>query len=278
VSRISAASEAAICDNTPSSINAWEAARETMAGHSKWANIRHRKSRQDARRGKLFTRLIREITVAARNSGGEIASNPRLRAAVDNALSANMTRETIERAVARGAGGSDGDNYEEIRYEGYGPGGAAVMVDCVTDNRNRTVAEVRHAFAKCGGNLGTDGSVAYLFKKVGLLSYGPDRDEDELMAAALEAGADDVLVQEEGAFEVLTDPDQFTEVKAAMSDAGFTPESGEVTMRAAINAALDEEDAQRMIRLLDMLEELDDVQKVYSNASISDEILTRLST
>lgn len=247
-----------------------------MAGHSKWANIRHRKSRQDARRGKLFTRLIREITVAARSSGGDIVSNPRLRAAVDNALSANMTRDTIARAIARGAGDNDGDNYEEIRYEGYGPGGAAVMVDCVTDNRNRTVAEVRHAFTKCGGNLGTDGSVAYLFKKVGLLSYGADREEDELMAAALEAGADDVLMQEEGAFEVLTDPDQFTEVKAAMSIAGFTPESGEVTMRAAINAALDEEDAQRMIRLLDMLEELDDVQKVYSNASISDEILARL--
>ncbi len=247
-----------------------------MAGHSKWANIRHRKGKQDARRGKLFTRLIREITVAARSSGADIGSNPRLRAAVDNALASNMTRDTIDRAIARGAGGTDGDNYEEIRYEGYGPGGVAVMVDCVTDNRNRTVAEVRHAFSKCGGNLGTDGSVAYLFKKVGLLALGAGLDEDTVMAAALDAGADDVLLQDDGSFEVLTNPDQFTEVKAAMIAAGVTPDSGEVTMRAATNSALEEDDAQRMMRLLDMLEEQDDVQKVYSNASISEEILARL--
>lgn len=247
-----------------------------MAGHSKWANIRHRKGRQDAKRGKLFTRLIREITVAARTGGADIGASPRLRAAVDNALSANMTKDTIERAIARGAGGTDGENYEEIRYEGYGPGGTAVMVDCVTDNRNRTVAEVRHAFSKCGGNLGTDGSVGYLFKKVGLLSYPYGTDEDALMAAALEAGADDVLTQDDGSIEVLTDPDQFTEVKAAMIAGGLAPDSGEVTMRAASNSELDDEDAQRMLRLLDMLEELDDVQKVYSNASISDAILASL--
>jgi YebC/PmpR family DNA-binding regulatory protein len=247
-----------------------------MAGHSKWANIRHRKGRQDAKRGKLFTRLIREITVAARSGGADIGSNPRLRAAVDNALGANMTKDTVERAIARGAGGSDAENYEEIRYEGYGPGGTAVMVDCMTDNRNRTVAEVRHAFSKCGGNLGTDGSVGYLFRKVGLLSYPHGTDEDALMAAALEAGAEDVLEQDDGSFEVLTEPDRYTEVKAGMIRAGFAPETGEVTMRATANSALDEEDAQRMLRLIDMLEELDDVQKVYSNASISDAVLATL--
>ena len=247
-----------------------------MAGHSKWANIRHRKSRQDAKRGKLFTRLIREITVAARTGGGDISANPRLRAAVDNALGANMTKDTVERAIARGAGGLDSDNYEEIRYEGYGPGGTAVMVDCMTDNRNRTVAEVRHAFSKCGGNLGTDGSVAYLFKKVGLLSYPTDVGEDAVMAAALDAGADDVIVNEDKTIEVLTDPDQFPQVKDRMTAAGLAPEAAEVTMRAGNHSELDDDCAQKMIRLLDMLEDLDDVQKVYSNASISDEILASL--
>ncbi|MGE0486733.1 MAG: YebC/PmpR family DNA-binding transcriptional regulator [Gammaproteobacteria bacterium] len=247
-----------------------------MAGHSKWANIRHRKGRQDAKRGRLFTRLIRETTVAARMGGGDASSNPRLRAAVDAALAANMPKDTIERAIARGAGAMDGENYDEIRYEGYGPGGAAVMVDCMTDNRNRTVAEVRHAFSKCGGNLGTDGSVAYLFTKVGLLSFEAGVGEDALMEAALEAGADDVVVAEDGSAEVLTDPDEFSDVRERMIAAGFEPESAEITMRAAINNEIEQDDAQKMLRLLDMLEDLDDVQKVYSNASISDEILAAL--
>jgi YebC/PmpR family DNA-binding regulatory protein len=247
-----------------------------MAGHSKWANIRHRKGRQDAKRGKLFTRLIRETTVAARMGGGDPGSNPRLRAAVDNALAANMPKDTIERAIARGTGGTDGDNYEEIRYEGYGPGGTAVMVDCLTDNRNRTVAEVRHAFTKCGGNLGTDGSVAYLFKKQGLLSFGADIDEERLMEAALDAGAEDVVTNDDGSFDILTTADEFPSVKDHLANAGFVPESADVTMRADVNNAIDADDAQRMIRLLDMLEDLDDVQKVYSNASISEEILATL--
>lgn len=247
-----------------------------MAGHSKWANIKHRKGKQDAKRGKLFTRLIREITVAARTGGGDASSNPRLRAAIYDALSSNMTKDTVERAVARGAGGVDGDNYEEIRYEGYGPGGVAVIVDCMTDNRNRTVAEVRHAFSKCGGNLGTDGSVAYQFKKVGLLDYPQGTDEDAVMSAALDAGADDVIVHDDGSIEVLTGPDQFSEVKDAMVAAGFEPENAEVTMRAAIQSELDADNAQKMVRLLDMLEDLDDTQKVYSNASISDEIMATL--
>ena len=247
-----------------------------MAGHSKWANIRHRKGKQDAKRGKLFTRLIREITVAARTGGADIGSNPRLRAALDNALSANMTRDTVERAIARGAGANEADNYEEIRYEGYGPGGTAVMVDCMTDNRKRTVAEIRHAFAKCGGNLGTDGSVAYLFKKVGLLSYGGDIDEDALMTAALDAGADDVIVHDDQSIDLLTPPDQFGPIKDAMAAAGFAPDAAEVTMRAATQNELDNDDAQKMVRLLDMLEDLDDTQKVYSNASIADDLMATL--
>ena len=247
-----------------------------MAGHSKWANIRHRKGRQDAKRGKLFTRLIREITVAARMGGGDASSNPRLRAAIDNALSNNMPKDTIERAIKKGCGELDGESYDEIRYEGYGPGGIAVMVDCMTDNRNRTVAEVRHAFTKCGGNLGTDGSVAYMFTKVGLLSYPADAGEDAVMEAALEAGADDVVVNDDGSIDVLTDPDAFSDVKAAMDETGLASENAEVTMRPDNNADLGADDAQKMIRLLDMLEELDDTQKVYSNASISDEILASL--
>ncbi|MCC6706128.1 MAG: YebC/PmpR family DNA-binding transcriptional regulator [Gammaproteobacteria bacterium] len=247
-----------------------------MAGHSKWANIKHRKGKQDAKRGKLFTRLIREITVAARTGGGDASSNPRLRAAIYDALNANMTKDTVERAVARGAGDNEADNYEEIRYEGYGPGGVAVIVDCMTDNRNRTVAEVRHAFSKCGGNLGTDGSVAYMFKKVGLLDYAKGSDEDAVMSAALDAGADDVIVNDDGSIEVLTGPDQFSEVKDAMVAAGFEPENAEVTMRAANQSELDADNAQKMVRLLDMLEDLDDTQKVYSNASISDEIMASL--
>ena len=247
-----------------------------MAGHSKWANIRHRKSRQDAKRGKIFTRLIREITVAARLGGGDASANPRLRAAVDNALSNNMTKDTINRAISKGAGGGEGDNYDEIRYEGYGPGGIAVMVDCMTDNRNRTVAEVRHAFSKSGGNLGTDGSVAYLFAKVGLLSYPSGADEDAIMEAALEAGAEDVVVNDDTSIDVITDPDDFSDVKDAMTSHGFEPDSAEVTMRAETSTALGAEDAEKMLRLLDNLEELDDTQKVYSNADISEDILNEL--
>ncbi len=247
-----------------------------MAGHSKWANIRHRKNKQDARKGKIFTRLIREITVAAKMGGGDAGSNPRLRAAIDAALSNNMTKDTVERAIKRGAGGEDDGNYEELRYEGYGPGGTAVMVDCMTDNRNRTVGEVRHAFSKCGGNLGQDGSVAFLFTKAGVLSYPAGLDEDRVMEAALDAGALDVIAAADGSLEVLTEPDAFGEVKDAMGKAGFAPEAAEVTMRAGTSKALDAEDAQKMVKLLDMLEELDDVQKVYSNAEISDEILNAL--
>ena len=247
-----------------------------MAGHSKWANIRHRKGRQDAKRGKLFTRLIREITVAARMGGGDASANPRLRAAINDALGNNMPKDTIERAVKKGSGELEGESYDEIRYEGYGPGGIAVMVDCMTDNRNRTVAEVRHAFTKCGGNLGTDGSVAYMFTKVGLLSYPADAGEDTVMEAALEAGADDVLVNDDGSIDVLTDPDAFSDVKAAMDETGLVSENAEVTMRPDNNTDLDANDAQKMVRLLDMLEELDDTQKVYSNAAISDDILASL--
>ena len=249
-----------------------------MAGHSKWANIRHRKGRQDAKRGKIFTRLIREITVAAKMGGGDATANPRLRAAVDNALSNNMTKDTIARAISKGAGGTDGENYEEIRYEGYGPGGIAVMVDCMTDNRNRTVAEVRHAFSKSGGNLGTDGSVAYLFQKVGLLSFPVGSDEDVIMEAALEAGANDVIVNDDTTIDVLGDPDHFSDIKDAMAGAGFEPENAEITMRAEISTSLGIDDAEKMIRLLDMLEELDDTQKIYSNADISDEVLAQIDT
>lgn len=248
-----------------------------MAGHSKWANIQHRKGRQDAKRGKLFTKLIREITVAARMGGGDPAANPRLRAAMDNAFANNMTKDTVERAINRGAGGGEADNVEEVRYEGYGPGGTAVMVDCMTDNRNRTVAEVRHAFSKAGGNLGTDGSVAYLFNKCGILSYPAGTDEDTIMEVAVEAGAEDVVVGADGSVEVLTNPDEFSDVKAAMLEAGLEPESAEVTMRADNGNNLSQEDAEKMLRLLDALEDLDDVQKVYSNADISEQILEQLA-
>lgn len=246
-----------------------------MAGHSKWANIQHRKGAQDAKRGKIFTKLIREITVSARMGGGDPATNPRLRHAIDKALDQNMTRDTIERATKRGAGKLEGEHYEEVRYEGYGPGGAAIMVDCVTDNRVRTVAEVRHAFTKCGGNLGTDGSVAYLFTQRGVLSYAPGSDENRIMEAALEAGADDVVTHDDGSIDVLTSPEQFLAVKQAMSTAGLTPEQGEITMQPSTEAALDMDDGQHMLKLLDMLEDLDDVQNVYSNADIPDTVMTK---
>ena len=247
-----------------------------MAGHSKWANIQHRKGRQDAKRGKLFSKLIREVTVSARLGGPDPDGNPRLRAAIDNALAGNMPKDTIERAVKRGAGGAEGESLEEVRYEGYGPGGVAVMVDCMTDNRNRTVAEVRHAFTKCGGNLGTDGSVAYLFSKVGLLSYPPGTDEDELLEAALEAGADDLAGNDDGSVDVLTTPDDFLDVRDSLVETGYPPDAAEITMRAATGQTLDLQGAQTMIRLLYTLEDLNDVQKVYSNAEIPDEILARV--
>ncbi|MDZ7751483.1 MAG: YebC/PmpR family DNA-binding transcriptional regulator [Gammaproteobacteria bacterium] len=242
-----------------------------MAGHSKWANIQHRKKAQDAKRGKLFTKLIREISVAARHGGGDIETNPRLRLAVDKALAGNMTKDTIERAIKRGAGDQDSDNLEEVRYEGYGPGGTAVMVDCLTDNRNRTVAEVRHAFSKAGGNLGTDGSVAFLFNHVGQISLAPGNDEDTVMEVALEAGAEDVIGNEDGSIEVITSPDAFAAVRDALKAAGLATEEAEVTMRATTASVLDADDGAKMLRLLDTLEDLDDVQQVYSNADIPDE-------
>jgi len=248
-----------------------------MAGHSKWANIQHRKGAQDAKKGKLFTRYIREITVAARTGGSDINSNPRLRLVVDKALSANMTKDTIERAIKRGAGEVEGANYEEVRYEGYGPGGVAVMVDCLTDNRNRTVSEVRFAFSKCGGNLGTDGSVGYMFKKTGILSYPPGTSEDKVMEAALEAGADDVVVNGDGSIDVLTDPNLYMDIKTTMTQGGLEPAAGEVTMRATTGAPVDRDTAEKLIRLTNTLEELDDVQEVYSNADIPDDILAALN-
>jgi YebC/PmpR family DNA-binding regulatory protein len=244
-----------------------------MAGHSKWANIQHRKNAQDAKRGKLFTKLIREITVAARMGGGDPASNPRLRAAVDKALDANMTKDTIERAIKRGAGGLEGANVQEVRYEGYGPGGAAVMVDCMTDNRNRTVAEVRHAFNKCDGSLGTENSVAYLFSRTGVLGFPPGSDEGKVMEVALEAGADDVVVDDDGSLEVLASPDVFSSVRDAMIAAGLEPAYAEITERAATSVALAGDDAVTMMKLLDMLEDLDDVQNVYTNADLPEEVL-----
>ena len=236
-----------------------------MAGHSKWANIKHKKARNDAKRGKLWTKLIREVTVAARLGGGEVADNPRLRAAVDNALGANMPRDTIDRAIARGAGDGDGSDVEELVYEGYAPAGVAVLVEAMTDNRNRTVAEVRHAFSKYGGNLGTDGSVAYLFKRRGVIVFEPGVDEDALMEAALEAGAEDFEADEDGAATVLTTFEEFGSVVDALRSAGHEPASAEVTMLPDTTTACDLETAQKVLRLIDALEELDDVQSVYSN-------------
>ncbi|MBL0665703.1 YebC/PmpR family DNA-binding transcriptional regulator [Aeromonas jandaei] len=246
-----------------------------MAGHSKWANIKHRKAAQDAKRGKIFTKLIREITTSARLGDADPANNPRLRAAVTAALTNNMTRDTINRAIQRGAGGGDGEQLETIVYEGYGPAGSAVMVECLTDNRNRTVAEVRHAFSKCGGNLGTDGSVAYLFTKKGLLTF-VGADEDALMEAALEAGADDVVTEEDGTIEVYTTPNDFGSVLDGLEAAGFKAQSAEVTMIPSTEAELDAETAPKLMRLIDMLEDLDDVQEVYHNGSISDEVAATL--
>ena len=241
-----------------------------MAGHSKWANIQHRKGRQDAKRGKIFTRLIKEITVAARMGGGDPDMNPRLRLAVDKAYESNMPKDNIERAIKRGTGDLEGVNYEEIRYEGYGIGGAAVIVDCLTDNRTRTVADVRHAFSKHGGNLGTDGSVAFLFKHCGQLVFAPGTNEEKLLDAALEAGAEDVTTNDDGSIEVVTGPHDFAAVKAALEKAGFKADLAEVTMKPSTEIALAGEDAVRMQKLLDALESLDDVQEVYTTAAMDE--------
>lgn len=246
-----------------------------MAGHSKWANMKHRKARQDAKKSKIWTKIIRELTVAARISP-DTSANPRLRLAVDKALSENMTRDTIDRAVKRGAGMQEGDNYEELVYEGYGPGGVAVIVETMTDNNKRTVADVRHAFTKYGGNLGTTGSVNYLFHRKGVLFFAPGIDEDQLLDVALEAGADDVQTQPDGSIEVLTSPDAYNEVKDALTAAGFKAENAEVTLVPDTHAELDADNAVKFIKMLDALEDSDDVQNVYHNAEISDAIMAEL--
>jgi YebC/PmpR family DNA-binding regulatory protein len=238
-----------------------------MAGHSKWANIKHRKAAQDAKKGKVFTKLIRELTTAARMGGGEVNDNPRLRAAVDKALGQNMTRDTIDRAIKRGAGGDEGVNMDEITYEGYAVGGVAVLVETMTDNVNRTVSDVRHAFSKCGGNLGTSGSVAYLFTKRGEILFEPGSDEDKIMEVALEAGAEDVETHEDSSITVITAADaSFSEVTDALKAAGLEPADAELTMHASVDVELDEETAEAVTKMIDMLEDLDDVQDVYSNA------------
>ncbi|HEY9018274.1 YebC/PmpR family DNA-binding transcriptional regulator [Thiomicrospira sp.] len=247
-----------------------------MAGHSKWANIKHRKARQDAKKGKVFTKLIRELVVAAKAGGPYPEDNPRLRAAVDKALRENMKRDTIDKAIARGAGNQEGDDYEEIRYEGYAPAGVAVMVDCLTDNRNRTVSEVRHAFSKKGGNLGTDGSVSYMFNKQGVISFEPGLDEESVMEAAIEAGADDVIVNDDSSVDVVTPAEDFHTVTDALVKAGYEPSEADVHMESDIKVALDFEDAQKVMELIDMLEDLDDVQRVYSNMELSDEVMAQL--
>jgi YebC/PmpR family DNA-binding regulatory protein len=240
-----------------------------MAGHSKWANIQHRKGRQDEKRGKVWTRLIREIVVAARQGGGDLAMNPRLRLAVEKAKGANMPADTIKKNIDKATGNLEGIHYEEIRYEGYGIGGAAVIVDCMTDNRVRTVAEVRHAFSKYGGNLGAEGSVAFQFKHVGQFVFAPGADEDAVMTAALEAGADDVVTDADGAIEVLSPPADFEAVRAALEKAGLVPDHAEVTMRPENTVALEGDDGQRMQKLIDVIEDLDDVQALHHNAEIA---------
>ncbi|MGI9274519.1 MAG: YebC/PmpR family DNA-binding transcriptional regulator [Endozoicomonas sp.] len=247
-----------------------------MAGHSKWANIKHRKAAQDAKRGKVFTKIIRELVVAAKQGGGNVEDNPKLRAVVDKALGANMTRDTINRAIARGAGGGEDDNMEEVTYEGYGSGGIAVLVECLTDNRNRTVAEVRHAFSKHGGNLGTDGSVAYLFERKGQIFFEPGLDEDTVMEAALEAGAEDIVSNDDGSIEVVTDWTEFMAVKDALEAAGLTPAGGEVAMVASTQTELDRDGAEKIMKLVDRMEDLDDVQNVYTNADIPAEVMEQL--
>jgi len=242
-----------------------------MAGHSKWANIQHRKKAVDAKRGKIFTRINRELAVAARQGGSDPDSNPRLRLAMEKANAANMPKDNIARTIKKAAGELEGVNYEEIRYEGYAQGGVAVIIDCMTDNRNRTVAEVRHAFSKHGGNVGTDGSVAYLFSKIGVLNFAPGTSEDEVMEVALEAGADDIVAAEDGSIEVVTSPENFTDVVTAMKSTGLEPANAEITMRASLEVELDLETGQKVLRFLDILEDLDDTQDVFSNADIPEE-------
>ena len=248
-----------------------------MAGHSKWANIKHRKAAQDAKRGKVFTKIIREIVVAAKQGGPLPEDNPRLRAVLDKALAANMKRDTIDNAIARGAGTNEADNMEEVTYEGYGSGGVAVLVEVLTDNRNRTVAEVRHAFSKRGGNLGTDGSVAYLFNRKGQISYAPGADEEKILEVALEAGAEDIESGDDGSVDVITAWEDFSAVKEALIAAGLEPDSGEVTMIATTTVPLDASGAETIIGLIDALEDLDDVQNVYSNADIPDAVYAGLT-
>ena len=241
-----------------------------MAGHSKWANTQHRKNRQDAKRGKIFTRLIKEITVAARLGGGDADTNPRLRLALDKAYSNNMSKDNVERAIKRGAGGLEGTNYEPVRYEGYGISGAAVIVDCMTDNRTRTAGDVRHAFSKFGGNLGTDGSVAFLFKHCGQIVFAPGTSEDKVMEAAIDAGAEDVVANDDGSIEVVTGPYDFVAVKDALAKAGLAPAVAEVVMKPLNDVEMAGEDAERMRKLLDALESLDDVQEVYTSAVLEE--------
>jgi YebC/PmpR family DNA-binding regulatory protein len=248
-----------------------------MAGHSKWANIQHRKGAQDAKRGKLFTKFIREITVAAKEGGSDPTNNPRLRAAIDKALSGNMTRDVIERAAKRGAGELGDVTYEEIRYEGYGPGGIAIMMDCMTDNRNRTVAAVRHVFTKRNGNMGTDGSVSYLFNKKGIISFAAGTDEDAVMEVALESGAEDIVTNDDGSIDVFTAPEDYSAVKDALDNAGLEAVSAEVTMHPETTVSLELEDAQKAMAMIDAFDDLDDVQQVYSNADFSDEVMAQLN-
>ncbi|MCL4104417.1 UNVERIFIED_CONTAM: hypothetical protein GTU68_047379 [Idotea baltica] len=247
-----------------------------MAGHSKWANIKHRKAAQDAKRGKVFTKLIRELVIATKQGGPSPEDNPRLRTAIDKALGSNMTRDTIDRAVARGAGTNDTDDMEELTYEGYAPGGIAVLIEVMTDNRNRTVAEVRHAFSKRGGNLGTDGSVAYLFTRKGQITFAPGLDEDTVMDAALEAGAEDMETHEDGSLDVTTAWEEVGAVKAGLQEAGLEPEEADVTMIASTTVPVDVDGAEKIIALVDALEDLDDVQNVYTNVDIPDEVLAEL--
>ena len=248
-----------------------------MAGHSKWANIKHRKAAQDAKRGKVFTKIIRELVVAAKAGGGDPNDNPRLRAVMDKALGANMKKDTVEKAIQRGAGGADDANYDELTYEGYGPAGIAVLVESMTDNKNRTVAEVRHAFSKSGGNLGTDGSVAYLFEKKGQITFMEGADEDVIMDTALEAGAEDVITNDDGSIDVMTEQSDFMSVKDALAAVGFESVNAEITMIPSTTTTLDEDAAAKIIRLVDMLEDLDDVQSVHTNAEIPEDIMEMLS-
>lgn len=243
-----------------------------MAGHSKWANIKHRKAAQDAKRGKVFTKHIREITVAAREGGGDVDANPRLRIAVDKALGANMTRDTVDRAIKRGTGDLEGVSYEDIRYEGYAPSGIAVLVECSTDNKNRTVAEVRHAFSKYNGNMGTEGSVAYMFDKIGMIVLPEGNDEEVVMDVVLDAGADDIVTHEDGSIEITCPPEAYSDVVVALDAANIATESSEVVMRAQNEITLNDDDAEKVMKLIDALEDLDDVQEVFSNADFPESV------